>query len=151
MKKIFNVFAALALLCTMVSCGGKTNPDPGPNPDPDPKVLTDVAGCWELTGVDTKVSVGSETVSVYLNFASGKFDVYQKLGSSAAHYTKLSGTYNFASGKLTGAYDNGNSLGSNYTVSFTSSTMSLATAGGKEVDTYKKISSIPESVISDVR
>lgn len=149
MKKIFNIFAAMTLLCTMVSCGGKTDPTPGPGPDPD--VLTDVAGCWELTGVDTKVNVGGESVSVYLNFASGKFDVYQKIGSSAAHYAKLSGTYKFASGQLSGTYDNGNPLGSNYSVTFTSTSMSLATAGGKEVDTYKKISSIPDSVISDVR
>ena len=146
MKKLIYVFAAFVLISAAVSCGEKTDPTPSPGPD----VLSSVEGCWELTDVKTKASVGSEVVSVYMKLSAGKFELYQKLGSSAAHYAKFTGSYSFSGGKLSGSYDGGKSLGSTYTVTFSSSTMSLETAGGKEVDVYKKIQAIPDVVLSDV-
>ena len=64
MKKIF---AFAMVLLGLVACGGQ-NKD---NPDTTPVLTKDnLVGVWELTSVATKATVGSETVSVYIDFAS---------------------------------------------------------------------------------
>ncbi len=106
----------------------------------------DVTGAWELTGVATKATVGSETVEVYVEFAAaGSFALYQKLGQG--RYTVFRGNYSIdsAAGKLSGKYSTGKSWGP-YTATQEGGTLTLVSDGGKEVDTYKKIDAIPDSV-----
>lgn len=130
MKK---VLALTSLLLALAACGGKDNP------------TASITGVWELSSVATKASVGSETVNVYVEFASsGNFTLYQKIGGG--RYTKFTGSYTYASGSLSGKYSGGASWGP-YTVSLDSSTLKLSTAG--EVDTYRKIDAVPASVISN--
>ena len=147
MKKIF---ALAAVLLTIAACGGKDNPD---TPSPTPgggggggsTTKLDVTGSWELSGVETKVSVGSVNVSVYISFTSdGSFTLYQKIGEG--RYSVFTGTYTLSSdNKLSGKYSNNTAWGP-YTAALSGGKLTLTSAGGKEVDTYTKISSIPAAV-----
>lgn len=151
MKKLF---ALAAVLLTIAACGGKDNPD---TPSPTPgggggggsTTKLDVTGSWELSGVETKVSVGSINVSVYISFTSdGSFTLYQKIGEG--RYTRFTGTYTVsADNKLSGKYSNNAAWGP-YTAAMASGKLTLTSAGGKEVDTYTKISSIPTSVTQNI-
>ena len=143
MKKFF---AFAVVLLGLVACGGQ-NKD---NPDTTP-VLTkeNLVGAWELSSVSTKAAVGSETVNVYVDFASsGSFSLYQKIGQG--RYTKFDGTFSVsADGKLSGKYSGGASWGP-YEGAVSGSTLTLTSAGGNEVDTYKKVAAIPDSVFSNL-
>lgn len=151
MKKLF---ALAAVLLTIAACGGKDNPD---TPSPTPgggggggsTTKLDVTGSWELSGVETKVSVGSVNVSVYISFTSdGSFTLYQKIGEG--RYTRFTGTYTVsADNKLSGKYSNNAAWGP-YTAAMASGKLTLTSAGGKEVDTYTKISAIPSSVTQNI-
>lgn len=150
MKKLF---ALAAVLLTIAACGGKDNPDtPSPTPGGggsggggSTTTKVDVTGSWELSGVETKVSVGSVNVSVYITFDSGgSFTLYQKIGEG--RYSVFTGTYTMSSdNKLSGKYSNNAAWGP-YTAAMASGKLTLTSAGGKEVDTYTKISSIPAAV-----
>jgi len=135
MKKIL---FALAMLAMLASCG---------KPDPV-KPKTDVSGVWELSNVATKASVGSVSVSVYLDLvAGGNFTLYQKIGDG--RYTVFSGTWTLSDDDhLSGTYSDGKGWGP-YAASVSGNTMKLESAGSKEVDTYNKITAIPESVTSN--
>ncbi|MBP3258283.1 MAG: hypothetical protein J6M23_09900 [Bacteroidales bacterium] len=147
MKKLF---ALAAVLLTIAACGGKDNPD---TPSPTPgggggggsTTKLDVTGSWELSNVETKVSVGSVNVSVYITFASGdSFTLYQKIGEG--RYSVFTGTYTLSSdNKLSGKYSNNAAWGP-YSAALSGGKLTLTSAGGKEVDTYTKISSIPAAV-----
>jgi len=151
MKKLF---ALAAVLLTIAACGGKDNPD---TPSPTPgggggggsTTKLDVTGSWELSNVETKVSVGSVNVSVYISFTSdGSFTLYQKIGEG--RYTRFTGTYTVsADNKLSGKYSNNAAWGP-YTAAMASGKLTLTSAGGKEVDTYTKISAIPSSVTQNI-
>lgn len=151
MKKLF---ALAAVLLTIAACGGKDNPD---TPSPTPgggggggsTTKLDVTGSWELSNVETKVSVGYVNVSVYISFTSdGNFTLYQKIGEG--RYTRFTGTYTVsADNKLSGKYSNNAAWGP-YTAAMASGKLTLTSAGGKEVDTYTKISSIPTSVTQNI-
>jgi len=140
MKKLLTLLACMALLA---ACNGN---------DPDQPTVPelDVAGTWELSSVSTKASVGSVTVSVYIDFAAdNSFTLYQKIGEG--RYTKFEGTYNLNkdAAKLSGSYASGSAWGP-YSASRDGNTLTLASAGDKEVDTYKKIDSIPASVTENL-
>lgn len=151
MKKLF---ALAAVLLTIAACGGKDNPD---TPSPTPgggggggsTTKLDVTGSWELSNVETKVSVGSVNVTVYISFTSdGSFTLYQKIGEG--RYTRFTGTYTVsADNKLSGKYSNNAAWGP-YTAAMASGKLTLTSAGGKEVDTYSKISAIPTSVTQNI-
>ena len=151
MKKLF---ALAAVLLTIAACGGKDNPD---TPSPTPgggggggsTTKLDVTGSWELSNVETKVSVGSVNVSVYISFTSdGSFTLYQKIGEG--RYTRFTGAYTVsADNKLSGKYSNNAAWGP-YTAAMASGKLTLTSAGGKEVDTYTKISAIPSSVTQNI-
>lgn len=133
MKKIACILALAGLL---VAC----------EKDPViPEPVYGVDGAWELSSVSTKASVGGVTVSVYLAFDSaGTFSLYQKIGEG--RYTVFSGKWQLKDDNtLSGTYSGGASWGP-YAAEITSSTLTLTSPGGKEVDTYKKIASIPDSV-----
>lgn len=137
MKKL--MCCILALL-GLVSCGEK--------PDDPIIVALDVTGAWELTSVSTKASVGSVPVSVYVEFAEGgTFSLYQKIGEG--RYSAFTGNWRLTDNEiLSGSYSDGTAWGP-YTAAVAGSNLTLASSGGKEVDTYKKIASIPESVTSN--
>lgn len=151
---IKKLFALAAVLLTIAACGGKDNPD---TPSPTPgggggggsTTKLDVTGSWELSNVETKVSVGSVNVSVYISFTSdGSFTLYQKIGEG--RYTRFTGTYTVsADNKLSGKYSNNAAWGP-YTAAMASGKLTLTSAGGKEVDTYTKISAIPSSVTQNI-
>lgn len=151
MKKLF---ALAAVLLTIAACGGKDNPvTPSPTPGGGggggSTTKLDVTGSWELSNVETKVSVGSVNVSVYISFTSdGSFTLYQKIGEG--RYTRFTGTYTVsADNKLSGKYSNNAAWGP-YTAAMASGKLTLTSAGGKEVDTYTKISAIPSSVTQNI-
>ena len=137
MKKL--MCCILALL-GLVACGEK--------PDDPIIVALDVTGAWELTSISTKASVGSVPVSVYVEFAeAGTFSLYQKIGEG--RYTAFTGKWRLTDNEiLSGTYSDGTAWGP-YTAAVAGSNLTLASSGGKEVDTYKKIASIPESVTSN--
>ena len=144
MKKLFTL---AAMLLALAACGGKENPEEGNKTNPSTKA--EITGIWELSSVTTKVSVGSVDVSVYLEFsADSNFTLYQKIGEG--RYTTFTGTYTLSSdNKLSGTYSNNSAWGP-YDVALSEGTLALTSAGGKETDTYKKISSIPTSVTGNV-
>lgn len=137
MKKFLMMMAMLAVLA------GCHKPDPV-------KPKTDVSGIWELTNVSTKAaSIGSVSVSVYLNLdAAGTFSLYQKIGEG--RYTAFTGSWLLADDDtLSGTYDGGKAWGP-YAASVSGNTLTLVSAGGKEVDTYTKVSSIPSAVTDNL-
>lgn len=142
MKKIF---ALAAVLLGLVACGGNSKD----NPETPAFTKENLVGVWELTSVATKATVGSETVSVYIDFASsGSFTLYQKIGQG--RYTKFEGTYSVSTeGKLSGKYSGGASWGP-YEGAISGSTLTLTSAKGGEVDSYKKVSEIPAAVLSNL-
>ena len=133
MKKF--LFAAV-LLSVIAGCKPKTPETP----------KLDVTGAWELSSVSTKVSVGGEQVTVYLEFtAEGEFTLYQKIG--AGRYTRFSGNYAIdqEAKQLSGNYSNGKAWGP-YACTCSDNTLTLATASGGETDTYTRIDAVPSSV-----
>lgn len=137
MKKL--LFAAV-LLSMIAGCKPKTPETP----------KLDVTGAWELSSVSTKVSVGGEQVSVYLEFtAGGEFTLYQKIG--AGRYARFSGNYAIDQDakQLSGSYSGGKEWGP-YSCTCTDSSLTLATVSGGETDTYTKIDAVPSSVTENV-
>ena len=140
MKKFLTLLACVALFA---ACHGN-NPD-----NPTPEEL-EVTGAWELYSVTTKARVGSVTVSVYIDFAAeNSFTLYQKIGEG--RYAKFEGSYNLdkEAGQLSGSYAGGSAWGP-YSASRDGSNLILSSAGGKEVDSYRKIESIPATVTENL-
>ena len=129
--------AAAVLTLAAVSCGKK-----------DKEEAVSIDGCWELTKVEqTKAAhVGDVTVDVYVQFEQGAFVLYQRIGDG--RYSRFEGSYLLGKNKeLTGTYAGGKAWGP-YT--FVLSETDLVLTKGSEKDTYKKVSSIPEKVLSNV-
>ena len=139
MKKLL-MMAACAL--ALVACKKEGGDEPTPASE-------GVVGIWELTSVATKAAVGDVQVSVYVDFTNGgNFTLYQKIG--LGRYTQFTGTYTLTSdNKLAGSYADGSSWG-HYDAVVSGDALTLTSAGGKEVDTYKKISAIPENVTENL-
>lgn len=140
MKKILTL---ATLLLALAACGEKEKTD-------EPvSTQIDITGYWELTSVVTKASVGSVNVSVYLDFASnGNFTLYQKIGEG--RYTQFAGSYILSSdNQLSGSYAGGSAWGP-YTAALSGGSLVLTSPGGKEVDSYKKVSAIPETVTGNL-
>ena len=143
------LFAMAALLLALAACGdNKDNPENGSGGG-STNTKVSVTGIWELASVSTKATVGSVNVNVYIDFASdGSFSLYQKIGEG--RYTLFTGTYSLsADNQLSGKYASGSSWGP-YSAAMSGSNLTLTSAGGKETDTYKKISAIPESVLKNL-
>ena len=140
MKKVL-ILATLAL--ALFACKKENGDEPTPTP------TAGITGIWELNSVATKVAVGSVQVSVYVEFSADQsFTLYQKIGEG--RYTRFNGTYALASdGKLSGSYSGGESWGP-YDAAVNGDTLTLTSAGGKEVDSYKRISAVPESVTGNL-
>lgn len=127
---------AAVLTLTAVSCG-KSNKD---------KDELSIDGTWELYSVETKtVTVGTVSVDVYLEFKDGTFLLYQRIGEG--RYTRFDGFYLLKKKELTGTYAGGKAWGP-YEVELTESDLILTK--GSEKDTYKKIASVPEKVLSNM-
>lgn len=135
------IFAAVSALLLLVSCGGKDEPA---------KNESGITGEWNLVGIEAKsATLGSETVDVYLSFASdNSFTMYQMVGTG--RYRLYKGTYSYSNGNLSGKYDDGISWATSYTVEFNAdgSVMYLTGVSGQERDTYRR-GSIPSSVIEN--
>lgn len=135
MKKIISAALAALLALAALSCKKEI-----------PTEEMSIEGCWELTSVQTKAAtIGNVTVEVYLEFSKEQFNVYQKLVEG--RFSKYTGRYILAEGKLTGTYSNGRPLSSEYTVTLEDNRLILETSGGKEADIYNKIDKIPDSVV----
>lgn len=137
MKKF--LFAAV-LLSVIAGCKPKT-------PE-TPKI--DVTGAWEMASVSTKVNVGGEQVSVYLDFAAeGGFTLYQKIG--AGRYTVFTGSYTVdqENKQLSGTYSSGKEWGP-YGCTLAENSLTLVTASGGEIYTYSRVDSVPSSVLSNL-
>ena len=132
MKKY--LITALALVLALCGCN-KNNPE---------KVLS-VVGEWQLSAISTKaVSIGSESVEVYLEFIDGgTFNTFQVLG--AGRPRTFSGTWALTEGQLSGKYSDGKKWGATYTVSFDGDNLVLTNSAGGESDTYVPVT-IPQSV-----
>ena len=143
MKKFWYIAASLLML--LAACNKEPVDDGGGGGGDDTKVS--VEGSWELSSVTTKASVGGVTVSVYVTFSGGSFTLYQKIGEG--RYTQFTGSYTLNDKTLTGNYAGGKSWGP-YTAAMSGGNLTLTSAGGKEVDTYKKIGSIPSSVTDNL-
>lgn len=130
----------ILITCALALAACSRKEDPVGNP---------LAGIWELESVSTKVSVGDVNVSVYIDFsAEGSFTLYQQIGEG--RFARFAGSYSLTSdNKLSGQYENG-SLWGPYTAQIGENSIQLTTPGGREVDTYKKVSAIPASVTGNI-
>lgn len=137
MKKFVAFFALAALSLLALSCK-KDNPVPTPSSD-------DITGCWELSSVATKATVGSVQVSVYIEFSGSSFTLYQKLGEG--RYTQFTGSWSASDGSLSGSYTGGKSWGP---YSYSLSGNSLTLSKGSETDVYNRIDAIPASVTGNI-
>lgn len=141
MKKFISIAISMVALLSFVACNKENGGGGTPDPTPD---TVDVTGCWELARVETKsATVGSETVDVYIQFQSGSFELYQRIGDSP-RYTKFTGTYSLDGTRLGGKYDNGTAWATSYEVSKQGTDLILSC--GSEKDVYKKIASLPSNL-----
>lgn len=129
--------AAAVLTFAAVSCG-KSGKD---------KDEASIEGCWELYNVATKSTmVGTVSVDVYVEFHEGAFTLYQRIGEG--RYTRFDGSYKLGKkNELTGSYTGGKAWGP-YTAEISESELVLST--DSEKDTYKKVASVPEKVLSNL-
>lgn len=145
MRKLIHILSAtFVLIALATSCG---------NGDKKEKPL-DITGIWNLTSIQTRsAQFGGETVDVYISFAAGgTFQMYQMIG--AGRYHSFSGTWALTGNTLTGTYSGGTSWGATYEADIQNDGASLVlTSQGSnpETDTYRKVSSIPDSVTSSAR
>ena len=140
MKKI--VF--ISMLCILfVGCDREKVKDEG----------LDILGSWHLTElnpIETRsVTLGQESVDVYLDFASDNtFKLYQLVG--AGKYRCFSGTWLLEENTLSGVYDDNTAWGSSYqvTLSGDNNVMTLTSVGEEYIYTKE---SIPASVLSNTK
>ncbi len=137
MMKRFLLILAVALVAA-AACR-KDNPQ---------SVAGSIEGEWELVSVSlgTKSAVvGDETVTVYIEFASGgEFSLYQQLG--AGRFAAYGGSWTLSGETLSGKYSDGSSWACDYSVKLEESTLVLTTLTGGDVYTYRSCT-IPDSVI----
>lgn len=136
MKRLATFFALAALALLALSCK---------KDDPTPAPTDSLVGCWELSSVQTKASVGTVSVNVYIDFAESSFTLYQKLGEG--RYTKFTGSWGATDGSVSGKYSNGTSWGP-YSYSLSGNSLSLSK--GSETDVYSRVDAVPASVTGNV-
>lgn len=137
-RVILYIFAAAVSFFALSGCTEKEKP-------------LNITGEWRLSAVETKVSIGSETVDVYLSFVDdGLFIVYQMVGSG--RYRRYSGNWTLTGSRLTGKYSDGKQWGASYDVEVDGDNLVLNCLSSSgtvvETDTYRR-ASIPDSVISN--
>ena len=135
-KKLAMTVAVAVAAALAVACGSKVDK------------AASVEGEWELVDVEfaTKSAVvGSETVSVYINFdAEGTFAMYQKLGEG--RFRNFSGTWSCSNGILNGTYSDGKNWGCPYKVSRDGDALVMVSSpDGKDTYTYRKCT-IPDEI-----
>ncbi|MCF0174207.1 MAG: lipocalin family protein [Bacteroidales bacterium] len=136
MKNIVKIIAIVAL-CILTSC--KKN---GGGSD-------SICADWQLQSLETKsITVGSETVDVYLSFQNGgTFSIYQKVGEG--RYRHYKGTWTLTGGTLEGQYADKTSWATSYSATVSGDVLTLVSKSDKvETAVYKK-TTIPSSVISE--
>ena len=136
MKRILYIVAA-AVLFAFAGCNKSS-------------VSVDITGEWELSGVEfpetRSVTIGSEVVSVYIEFASGgTFVIYQMLG--AGRYESYEGTWTLAGDVLSGKYSDNTSWATDYQVSVEDDVLTM-TVWPDETDVYTYTRcTIPDDII----
>lgn len=113
-------------------------------------IASEIEGEWKLENYYGK-DAGSAAVSaeVYISFADGQFELFQKLGGG--HFERYSGTYSYDGETVTGIYSDGQDWSSGYLVSFSESgkmTLSQYVNDEEYACVYVR-TSIPESVRND--
>lgn len=136
MMKRFILILSVALLA-LVGCK-KDNPQ---------SAQLNIEGQWELVSASlgTKsANVGGQTVSVYIEFASGgKFSLYQQLG--AGRFDSFSGSWTLSGDTLSGKYSDGSAWACDYSVKVESDKLTLTTLpDGDDSYTYSACT-IPDS------
>lgn len=113
----------------------------------DESAAVDVSGQWHLVSSD-RIDIEASGIDVYISFtASGRFELYQKIGDGRYRY--FSGTYTMDGSRLAGTYSDATAWGSTYTVSVSDGTLVMtAENSSAEVCTYAS-EQIPQDVISD--
>lgn len=105
-----------------------------------------IDGEWELISLKTKsVDMDGITLNVYIEFAGGRFELYQKLGDGA--YYAFTGSYSVVGDELSGQYSDGKAFGAKYNVAFVDDCLELRPVGKNEIQLLRP-SSIPLSVRS---
>ena len=130
--RVYLFIAALVAVFTFAGC--KKN-----NDEPAIDNTAKVVGEWHCAPAEYDVDV-------YVAFnAEGTFDEYQRIGEG--RYRHYNGTWTLNKDILSGVYFDGESWGSDYTVSFADDTMTLtSTNESKETMTYFK-----ETIPADVK
>jgi uncharacterized protein (TIGR03066 family) len=130
--KIYLLAAVLLAALTIVGCQKEKS---SPTVDNSAKIV----GEWHC-------APEQYDVDVYVAFyADGAFDEYQRIGEG--RYRHYNGTWTINKDILSGVYSDGESWGSDYTVSFADDTMTLtSTNESKETMTYFK-----ETIPADVK
>lgn len=103
-----------------------------------------IDGEWELISLTTKsVDMDGTTLNVYIEFAGGRFELYQKLGDGA--YYAFTGSYSVVGDELSGQYSDGKAFGAKYNVAIVDDCLELRPVEKNEIQLLKP-SSIPASV-----
>lgn len=139
MKKSILLSVVLPIVLLIAGCGKE-----------EKRESFDITGEWRLSAVETKASIGGETVDVYLAFNADKsFMMYQMIGTG--RYRKYSGSWALSGNMLTGKYSDGNSWGTTYEVSIDGDALTLTvmndSGSAVETDTYRR-TQIPADVVS---
>ena len=131
----------LVSIFIILSCNG--------NKENIPQPTGSIVGEWVLSSYTTKtVTIGTESIDIYIKFDKSSFEMYQKLG--AGRYTYYSGTYTLSRDILSGKYSDGKSWASQYSVSFDNKKLTLTQyPDPKEIQTFTS-TTIPESVKNNI-
>ncbi len=132
------------VLLAVLAIAGCKKPEPGPGPDvpPDPpvaeKTLADlIAGEWHCTPSDIDADI-------YISFVSdGTFELYQQITEGAHRLYR--GKWTLSDTTLKGTYNDGDSWGSDYSVSMSEDTNTM-TLSASSLDYIYKRSEIPGEV-----
>lgn len=119
------------------------------NKGDEPESASSIIGEWILSSYETKaVTIGTESIDIYIQFDSKGFFLYQKLGSG--RYKLFTGTYSLTGTTLSGKYSDGKAWGSSYSVSIKDKNLILISQpNGSEVHTFIS-TTIPESVKNNI-
>ncbi len=110
MKKLFYLFVAAFVACSLIACNDTEN-----KKEPEPEVKPgDIPG-WVMTNwMGAEADGEAFPKAVYLTFEDENFTMYQDVYSYG--FVKMTGTYTFAGGEISGTYADGEAWAYTYKV-----------------------------------
>ena len=139
MKRI-GIFALLLFSLALAACHKEA-----------PALQDYLEGEWKMESYyGTSASEGAVQAEVYVKFAGGEFELFQKIGGG--HFSRRSGTYTRTGDSVSGIYSGGKAWSGDYSLAFSDNGNSLTMTqftDGEEYSCLYLRTTIPASVRKD--